>query len=573
MTRIFNEPADFADEATAGFVLSHGRWVTQVDGGVVRTRPGRLGAPVLIVGGGSGHYPAFGGLVGPGLADGAALGNIFASPATQQIVDVTLAAEAGAGVLLGFGNYAGDVINFGLAAEALREQGVDARVLAVTDDIASAPIGSESARRGLAGDIAVFKIAGGAVARGSDLDDVERVAQAANARTRTLGVAFGGCTLPGAARPLFGVTEGRMAIGLGIHGEPGIDEVEMPSSAQLAVLLVESLLADVPAGVARDGARVVALLNGLGAVKYEELFVLYADIARGLEDAGITVAEVRVGELVTSLDMAGASLTLLWLDSELEDLWFEDCDTASFSMRGRPAPSARRVGRAASEAPRDAIPTSARPESERVAELLERCAEVIDENAAALGDLDAIAGDGDHGIGMLRGCRAAAATGRQRAGAGASPGAVLDAAGRAWAAKAGGTSGAIWGAVLTALATAFDDTERPSPGDWAGAVTRAVDAVAAFGAAPGDKTMLDAAIPFGQAFRMRIDAGASFAEAWRAAAAVATRAADATADLTPRTGRAKLHALRSAGSPDAGAISFALLCRTVDEELSEGEAS
>jgi dihydroxyacetone kinase len=233
-------------------------------------------------------------------------------------------------VLFSYGNYAGDVLNFDAAQEQLKAEGIDCRTVLVTDDIWSAPRDEFEKRRGIAGDLTVFKVAGTAAEEGADLDEVERVARLANDRTRSFGVAFDGCTLPGKSEPLFTVPAGRMAVGLGIHGEPGIDETDVPTADELAELFVSRLLDEVPARVDVNGARVVPILNGLGSVKYEELFVVYRGIDRRLREAGAEVVDPEVGEFCTSFDMAGCSLTLLWLDDELEHLWTAPADTPAF---------------------------------------------------------------------------------------------------------------------------------------------------------------------------------------------------------------------------------------------------
>ena len=332
MTRLFNAPADFADELIDGFVAAKARWVLAVPGGVVRATEAAEPTVALVIGGGSGHYPAFGGLVGHGIAHGAAMGNLFASPSAQQVHAVARAADMGRGVLLAYGNYAGDVLHFDRAQDRLRAEGTPCRTVVVTDDISSASVAEQEKRRGIAGDLAVFKTAGAAAEAGYDLDGVERIAVLANSRTRSFGVAFSGCTLPGAAEPLFTVPDGRMALGLGIHGEPGIGETDVPTADGLAALFVEQLLAEVPEGVGEvRGARVVPILNGLGSVKYEELFVVYRSIVTRLEAEGLVIVEPEVGELVTSFDMAGASLTLLWLDDELERFWSASADTPAYT--------------------------------------------------------------------------------------------------------------------------------------------------------------------------------------------------------------------------------------------------
>ncbi|HZE41912.1 MAG TPA: dihydroxyacetone kinase family protein, partial [Stackebrandtia sp.] len=329
MTRLYNDPAAFAGDAVDGFCDAYARYVRRVPGasGVMRASGRRQGKVNVILGGGSGHYPAFYGLVGPGLADGSVIGDIFTSPSTAQAYRVAKALDGGAGVLFSYGNYAGDVMNFGLAQNRLRGEGIDCRTVLVTDDIASAAPESTSDRRGIAGGLCVFKAAGAAAERRLSLDEVERVARKANARTRTLGAAFAGCTFPGRTEPLFTVDPTKMELGLGIHGEPGVRTVDRPTAAELARSLVEAVLAERPDDA--DG-RAAVVLNGLGATKYEELFVIWKDVVPRLRDAGVAVVMPEVGELVTSLDMAGCSLTLCWLDDELDELWRAPADTPAF---------------------------------------------------------------------------------------------------------------------------------------------------------------------------------------------------------------------------------------------------
>src|SRR2546423_6066378 len=309
MTRLYNDPAAFTEDMLAGFLDVHRGYVVGVPGGVVRATATTRNKVAVVVGGGSGHYPAFCGTVGPGFADGAVVGNIFTSPSAEEAASVARAAHGDAGVLLTTGNYAGDVMNFGLAVTQLRSEGINAHYFAVTDDVASAPKGDESKRRGIAGDFTVFKCASAAAEDGLDLANVVRVAEKSNAATRTLGVAFDGCTLPGTNEPLFTVPDGQMGLGLGIHGEPGVAERDMPTAAGLAATLVDGVLGDNPDAESR---RIAVILNGLGRTKYEELFVVWGEVARLLRDRGFVIVEPEVGELVTSLDMAAASAVSVW---------------------------------------------------------------------------------------------------------------------------------------------------------------------------------------------------------------------------------------------------------------------
>ncbi|MGI8574292.1 MAG: dihydroxyacetone kinase family protein [Egibacteraceae bacterium] len=574
MTRVYNDPEDFKDEMTAGFLAAYGRYVERVPGasGVMRRGGAREGKVSLITGGGSGHYPAFCGIVGAGLADGAVMGDIFTSPSTQQAYLVAKALDGGAGILFSYGNYAGDVLNFDAAQDRLRDEGIDCRTVLVTDDVASADEDEAHKRRGIAGDLCVFKVAGAAADRGESLDDVERIAQKANDVTRTLGVAFAGCTFPGQSEPLFSVDEGKMELGLGIHGEPGVRTVDAMSAKDLASLLLEPLLEERPEGA--DG-RAAVLLNGLGATKYEELFLLYGNLMPLLEDAGIQVVMPETGELVTSLDMAGCSLTLCWLDDELEELWSAPADTPAF-RRGETSalPSFREKGAAAVETGAEAEAVEASPESREAAETvrtaLHAMLDAVNEQEDELGRLDAVAGDGDHGVGMTRGFRAATQAADDADGG---AGTVLRRAGLAFGDKAGGTSGMLWGSLLEEFGKALGDTEKPTALDVVEATDRAIELVKQLGkASVGDKTMLDAMVPFADELRQQVDDGAGLADAWSTAAETADDAAEGTAELEPKIGRARPLAERSVGTPDPGATSMALCVGAVAQVL-RGEST
>lgn len=566
MTHLVNDPKKFAADVLAGFVRAHADRVMAVHGGAVRATETPQGEVAVVLGGGSGHYPAFAGWIGEGMAHGAVCGNIFASPSASQAASVARAAHAGGGVLFGFGNYAGDVLQFSRAVEMLAEEGIEARILTVTDDIASADTHAE--RRGIAGDLPVFKIAGAAAAQGWSLDEVERVTRHANDRTFTIGVAMSGCTLPGADAPLFTVPEGSLAIGLGIHGEPGLSEVPLGTAQEVADDLVDRLLAAFPD---QAGDRVAILVNGLGATTYEEQFVVFARVADRFEAEGFTLVEPEVGEHVTSLDMAGLSVTAMLLDDELEPLWRAPVDTPAFrrGSLGSTTSAPPRRGPLPQQAGAERT-AGAEPSQRAAAVALARLDDVVDalkENEAELGKLDAVAGDGDHGQGMVLGAVGAADRGHEAAAAGVGLGTLLREVGEAWAESAGGTSGALWGAALVAAGERLGDTDAPGAADVAEAVSAAVGAMKDLGKAElGDKTLMDAAVPFAEALAERVGAGEDLATAWSAAAARATEAAEATAQLQAKKGRAKTHGDHSVGHADPGATSFALVCRTVADK-------
>ncbi len=569
MSRLINsDPTQYAIEALEGFALANSRYVKPVFGGVVRSTKTPEGKVALVVGGGSGHYPAFAGWVGPGFADGAVAGNIFASPSGSQAYSVCMAANRGGGVLIGYGNYAGDVLHFGQAIEQLKAQGIDARSLEVTDDIASAPKDQWQKRRGIAGDLPVFKIVAAACEAGKNIDEVVEVFHKANERTRTFGVAFSGCTLPGSQEPLFTVPKGKMGIGLGIHGEPGIDEQDLGTADDLGKMLVDGLLGDRPDN---SGKRVVALVNGLGSATYEDLFMVYRSVHKNLTDAGIEIVEGEADEFVTSLDMNGLSLTLVWLDDELEQLWTAPCDTPAY-RRGGVGDTERDDTVLNNEAIVATVETPGSADSQALAGALASglgaVAGLIADNEKMLGDLDAVAGDGDHGIGMHRGSRAAAKEAERLASEGAGAQTLLVGAGQAWSENAGGTSGAIWGAMLTALGNAFGDQDAAKDATVGEGLQGSLDAVVRMGGAKvGDKTLVDALEPLVNEFTAALASGASLADAADRAASKAQAGADSTKDFVAKLGRSRPLGEKSVGTPDPGAVSLAMIARTVADLL------
>ena len=565
MTRLVNNPEDFPAEAVKGFVAANKRYVKPVFGGVVRSTATRDGKVALCVGGGSGHYPAFAGWVGQGFADGAVCGNIFSSPSADQAYSVLKAADRGAGVFMGFGNYAGDVLHFGGAIERLRAEGIEADTLVTTDDIASGSKDELDKRRGIAGFLPIFKITGAAAEAGANFAEVKRIWTKANAATRTFGVAFSGCTLPGADEPLFTVPEGKMGVGLGIHGEPGVRDADLGTANDVAKTLVDGLLDDRPA---EAGTRVVALLNGLGATKYEELFVTVGNVVDHLSAAGIEVVDCEAGEFVTSLDMAGVSLTLVWVDDELLEYWDAACDTPAYrkgSVGDVERDDAVLNNDAAAVEVAEQGSEASRAVARTVIDLLEAVSARMAESKDDLGKLDAVAGDGDHGIGMANGSRAAVKTGKEMLDQGAGAKTTLSAAGAAWSNGAGGTSGALWGAILTAIGGVLGDQDQTNENTIADALQAGLDAVQRLGGAQvGDKTMVDAMVPMVEAFKGTDGDLKAKAEA---AAKAAHEGAESTRDMVAKLGRARPLGEKSVGTPDPGAVSLARIAELLITKL------
>ncbi|KQV84398.1 dihydroxyacetone kinase subunit DhaK [Rhizobium sp. Root1220] len=328
--KIINNGADAVDEMLAGILAAHPNHLKRVDGttrSVVAVDGPRKGKVGLVIGGGSGHEPSFVGFVGRGLADGAVIGNVFASPPPDPILECAKAVDGGAGVLFMYGNYAGDVMNFDMAAEMAAMDDIEVRTVLTTDDVASAPRDRRSDRRGVAGNVFIFKIAGAAADRMMDIDACEAAARKANDRTFTMGVALGPCSLPQTRKPNFELGADEMEIGMGIHGEPGVERGPLKSANAITDQLLDTILPEMKAA---GGDRVAVLVNGLGATPLMELYVMMARVNERLDSEGLVIHSALVGNYCSSLDMMGASVTLIHLDDELQTLLDHPCDCAMF---------------------------------------------------------------------------------------------------------------------------------------------------------------------------------------------------------------------------------------------------
>ena len=332
MQKLINRPDDFVDEVIEGILAAHPSQLRAVGDSrdVVRADAPVKDKVAIVTGGGSGHLPVFLGYVGKGLAHGAAVGNVFASPSSEQMLSVIREVDGGAGVLMVYGNYGGDKMNFGLAAELAAAEGIRVAEVRASDDVASAPRGEETRRRGIAGIFFLYKVAGAAAEEGRGFDEVAELSERVAGSVRSIGVALSPCTVPAVGRPTFKLPVGEMEIGMGIHGEPGVRRGPLESADAIADSLCEALVADLPAG---GGSRVDVLVNGLGATPVEELYILFRRAARCLGEAGLAVRRAWVGEYATSLEMAGASLSLLRVDDELSALLDAPAESPFFVCR------------------------------------------------------------------------------------------------------------------------------------------------------------------------------------------------------------------------------------------------
>ncbi|OHD78023.1 MAG: dihydroxyacetone kinase [Spirochaetes bacterium RIFOXYC1_FULL_54_7] len=328
MKKLMNKPDQFVTEMLEGILAAHPDELQSVGNDLHCLVAVGMDAArrkvAIVTGGGSGHLPLFLGFVGPGLLDGVAVGNVFASPSARQIAQVTSAVDRGHGVLFLYGNYSGDVINFGMASEMADVSGIRTVHVTGNDDAASSVKGEEDKRRGVAGIYFAYKAAGAAADEGLDLEGVARVTRKAVDRTRTVGVALSPCIIPEVGRPGFTIGDNEMELGMGIHGEKGISRTALKTADETVDAMLDIILTDMPIP---GGSTVSVLVNGLGATPREELYILYRRVHKILVGKGITLRRVRIGEFATSMEMSGASVSVILLDEELSH--YLDCAASS----------------------------------------------------------------------------------------------------------------------------------------------------------------------------------------------------------------------------------------------------
>ncbi|NTW72785.1 MAG: dihydroxyacetone kinase subunit DhaK [Eubacteriaceae bacterium] len=320
MKKLINKPEDFGRETIEGIILAHPESLKMVNGNfrcLVRADEKKKSKVAISTGGGAGHLPVFLGYVGYGLADGVTVGNVFTSPAFADMYEVGMAIDNGAGVLQLYGNYGGDKMNFAMAAEMLDMEDIRVTEVRGTDDVASAPKGEEDKRRGVAGIFYAYKIAGAAAEKMFNLDEVTRLAQKAVDHTRTMGVALSPCILPEAGKATFTIADDEMELGMGIHGEPGIERTKLMTCDDTVSYMLDKIMRDYEY---KAGDEVSVLVNGLGATPKEELYIAYRKVSQILAEKGIGIHRRYIGEFATSLEMAGISVTLFKLDGELKEL-------------------------------------------------------------------------------------------------------------------------------------------------------------------------------------------------------------------------------------------------------------
>jgi dihydroxyacetone kinase phosphoprotein-dependent L subunit len=568
--KLINDPNDLIEDLIAGMVSAHPDHLTREgrSGRAIVARHGpREGKVGIVIGGGSGHEPAFAGYVGKGLADAAPLGNIFASPSPAQIMDAGFAADGGAGVLFLYGNYTGDVMNFGMAEDEMATKGVVARSFVTTDDIASAPADKIGERRGIAGNFFVFKVAGAAADSGATLPEVETAAARANAATRTMGVALSACSMPQTGKANFKIPQGEMEIGMGIHGEPGIARIPVETADAVADRLLGPIL-DELALVAGD--KVAVLVNGLGSMTLLELYMLHRRVAEVLEARQVAIHHSWVGEYCTSLEMGGASVSLMKLDADLQRWLDHPCDTPALRVGAAIAekrPGPRRNPPRAAPAPQQA-PTAVDPTKLKMSgpvsppvfrKMMAASAKAIFAQRDHLSALDGAIGDGDHGVTMEIGWKAVMAA-LDKADPASTISELCDKMAGAFLDAVGASAGPLYASAFQAAGKAVQHRGNLDAASMVAWLRGMTDGIAARGgAAAGDKTMLDAWGPALEAAAAALAQGAAIGPCLSAAAKAAERGAEATIAMQSNRGRSKKLGERSIGHKDPGAASTAFM--------------
>ncbi len=560
--KLINQPDDVISELIEGMIAAHPEILMQsgdTKRAIVARNGPRQGKVGIVIGGGSGHEPAFSGYVGKGLADAAAIGNVFASPSPDQICDAAFAADGGAGIVFLYGNYTGDVMNFDMASEALTAHDIKSTSVLVTDDVASAPQNRGDERRGIAGGFFVFKCAGAAADLGYDFDAVIRLAKHANAMTRSSGVALGACSLPQTCRANFEIGPEEMEIGMGIHGEPGIARTKLQSADEVTDQLLDLLLTDMPL---KKGDKIAVLVNGLGATSLMELYILRRQLGLRLKEIGVEIHHSWVGNYITALEMAGASISVLKLDDELTKLFDHPCETPALQV-GKVVSAPEKSHRIQHRKTLNTLPVQNLNTLKKDGEItpqifthiLVSVANVMHENRDWLCELDGVIGDGDHGIAMDTGW------GTLRKRLRDIPDKttitmICESATDVFLNAVGASIGPLYATGFEYAGRAVDDRlnlDKSAMVRWLEAMFTGISERG--GAKIGDKTMIDVWAPAVEAAKRQ----ATILDCLQAAETAAKKGMESTRAMQASKGRSAKLGARSVGHIDPGAASAYLI--------------
>lgn len=584
MKKIINDPVNVVPEMCNGIALAHGDLEFIHKYKVIKKKEIDPNKVSLISGGGSGHEPAHAGFVGKGMLDAAVCGDVFASPSQVQIYQGIKAAAGHKGTLLIIKNYSGDVMNFKNAAHLASEDGLEVDFVCVDDDIAVQDSLYTVGRRGVAGTVFVHKVAGAAAERGQSLAQVKAVAEKVVKNVRSMGFALTSCTVPAAGKPTFDLGESEIEYGVGIHGEPGIQREEMKEAHVLADRMTKAILDDLGISAGYD-KEVAVMVNGFGGTPLQELYLLNNDVMKVLHEAGVKVRGVFVGNYMTSLDMDGASLSILKLDEEMTELLFDESTAPGFSVSGKPdlvqyQPVCLEANSEGEAFTFESDPAWAKIEGNNLTlgnmkYIVDKMSEIIIEREVEFCELDSHAGDGDFGMSISKGFRQL----KREWSYVTRPeittiGEFLAECSLIIMEYCGGASGPIWGSAFRSAGFAAEGKASLTVVEFANMIQGSVKGIQSTGersfgrgAVVGDKTLIDALVPCADVWASESAKGTDFMTIFKRGAEAAVLGAEKTKDIVARMGRAGTVGERSIGYPDAGAYGLGVIFTEIVESL------
>ncbi|MGX1459611.1 D-erythrulose 4-kinase [Bacillus thuringiensis] len=574
MKKIINKPETLVMEMCNGMVMAHPELELLKKYKVIKKKEMNENKVTLISGGGSGHEPAHAGLVGKGMLDAAVCGDVFASPSQIQVYQAIKETASKKGTLLIIKNYSGDIMNFKNGAHLAKEDGIEVDYVKVDDDIAVEDSLYTVGRRGVAGVILVHKIAGAAAEAGMDLGAVKAVAEKAAANVRTIGLALTSCTVPASGSPTFTLEEDEMEYGVGIHGEPGIKREKMLSADELANRMTNDLVKDL--GV-KDGEEIALLVNGFGGTPLQELYLFNNAVTRELAARNIKINRVFVGNYMTSIDMAGMSLTVMKLDDELKTLLSKECNTPAFKVDG-PVESVEYVNVLEETEEKEVSFELETAEEHAVIKdnvitlnnmiyLVDKMSDIIIKNEVPFCELDTHAGDGDFGMSVAKGFKQLKREWHSIVDQeNVTIGSFLDGCSMIIMEHCGGASGPIWGGAFRAASKAAGEKRELTVKEFAEILQATLQGIQSIGersfgrgAVVGDKTLVDALAPCVDSWLDSASNEVDVKTAFEKGAEAAVKGAEYTKEIVARMGRAGTVGERSLGYPDAGAHALGVI--------------